>query len=87
MKRSNEITRRNLLRRTALLAAGAGLGSETLLPNLAKAEVAVGRNEILRGLDGMSRAARAGTIMLNSNETRRVNATRNSGRRRNLPAP
>jgi hypothetical protein len=69
MKRSNEITRRNLLQRTGLLAAGAGLWSEALFQKLARAEenkpravaAAVGRREILKGLDGMSRAADPGS--------------------------
>ena len=69
MKRSNEITRRNLLQRTGLLAAGAGLWSETLFQKLARADekkptaeaAAVGRREILKGLDGMSRAADPGS--------------------------
>jgi hypothetical protein len=56
MNRSNEITRRNLLERTGLIAAGA------LFPNWARAEdAAVGRREILKGLDGMSRAADPGS--------------------------
>src|SRR5262245_17912467 len=56
MKRSNEITRRSLLERSGLLAAGA------LFPKWARAEAtAVGRREILKGLDGMSRAADPGS--------------------------
>jgi hypothetical protein len=69
MKRSNEITRRNLLQRSGLIAAGAGLWSETLFPELARADekkpaveaAAVGRREIFKGLDGMSRAADPGS--------------------------
>jgi hypothetical protein len=62
-------TRRNLLERTSLVAAGAGPWSEALFPKRARAEEkkptegadAVGRREILRGLDGMSRAADPGS--------------------------
>lgn len=66
MKKSNEITRRNLLQRTGFIAAGAGLWSETLLPKWAWADekkptAEVGRKEILKGLDGMSRAADPGS--------------------------
>ena len=38
MKRSDEITRRDLLQRTGLIAAGAGLWSETLFQDLATAD-------------------------------------------------
>ncbi|MBA4067041.1 MAG: hypothetical protein C0501_25700 [Isosphaera sp.] len=67
MSRSTEVTRRDLLQRTGLIAAGAGLWSDALFPNPAEAdekkspaEAAVGRREILKGLDGMSRAADPG---------------------------
>jgi hypothetical protein len=69
MKRSNEMTRRNFLQRTGLMAAGAGLWSEALFPQLARADAnrpmadddTTGRREILKGLDGMSRAADPGS--------------------------
>jgi hypothetical protein len=68
MKTSNEITRRSLLQRTGLIAAGAGLWFESPFQGLAggdekmpMAEAAVGRREILKGLDGMSRAAESGS--------------------------
>jgi hypothetical protein len=63
------VTRRDLLRHTGLIAAGAGLWSEAFFPDPAKADekklpaeaAAVGRREILKGLDGMSRAADPGS--------------------------
>lgn len=68
MRSSDEMTRRGLLQRTSLCAAGAGLWYECLFADPASAEekkptaeaAAVGRREILKGLDGMSRAAEAG---------------------------
>jgi hypothetical protein len=65
MNRSNGMTRRNLLRRAGLTAA-AGLLAEALFPQPARADekksaAAVGRREILQGLDGMSRAADPGS--------------------------
>ena len=69
MKKSDAVTRRDLLQHTGLIAAVAGLSSEALFPDPAKADekklpldaAAVGRREILKGLDGMSRAADPGS--------------------------
>jgi hypothetical protein len=69
MKASNSIPRRDLLKRAGLLAVGGGLGLETLFRRRATADeiepraeaAGVGRREILKGLDGMSRSAEPGS--------------------------
>src|SRR5205807_5521525 len=66
MQRSDAIARRDLLK-TGLLVAGAGLWPEALFPGLARADekeppadASIGRREIVKGLDGMSRVADRG---------------------------
>lgn len=69
MNPSNEIARRDFLERAGLLAAGGGLWFDTLFQGVATADEkqpvaedgAVWRREILKGLDGMSRAADVGS--------------------------
>jgi hypothetical protein len=69
MNSSNQIARRNLLQRAGLLVAGGGVWLEALNRGLATADEQppaadaemTGQNAILRGLDGMSRAADPGS--------------------------
>jgi hypothetical protein len=69
MKKTHMIARRDVLKAAGLLAAGAGLRPETLFRSLAWGErlapaanaANIGRREIVKGLDGMSRVGDEGT--------------------------